>query len=130
MKQGYERLRIYQISYEMAVLIHRETQELPKEERYELGSQMRRAAISIPLNIAEGYARKQSQADFAHFIAIALGSCNETTVLLNLARDLGYLVEEKAADYLTRYQELGKQINVFHQKLKSSKSQNRNPSNV
>ena len=62
------------------------TLEFPKHELYELGSQMRRAATSIPLNIAEGYGRKSTAADFKAFLRIALGSCNEVMVLIEMIK--------------------------------------------
>ena len=59
--KSYEDLQVYQGGYKLALQIHSITQELPKEERYELGQQIRKAAISVPANIAEGYGRKNSE---------------------------------------------------------------------
>ena len=75
---SYRDLRIYQRSYEAALEIHRITPKFPGFERSELGSQLRRAATSIPINIAEGYGRKRSPEDFKRFLVIALGSCDES----------------------------------------------------
>ena len=112
---SYRDLRVYERSYEMALEIHRITQKFPAQERYELGSQLRRAATSIPMNIAEGYGRKRSPEDFKHFLAIANGSCNEVSVVLSLARDLGYL-EKNAYDALQKEcDDVGKGINKLIQ---------------
>ena len=64
MIKSYRDLRVYEQSYELGKIIHQVTQEFPKEEQYEMGSQLRRAALSIPLNIAEGFGKKHSVADF------------------------------------------------------------------
>ena len=103
----YHDLEVYRVGYKLALEVHKLTQILPKEERFELGSQLRRAAISIPANIAEGYGRKKSAAEFKHFLRNALGSSNEICVLLNLCKDLGYEVQNELID---QYNILGKQI--------------------
>jgi four helix bundle protein len=104
---SYYELEVYRVGYELALKVHQMTQKFPGEEKYELGSQLRRAAVSIPANIAEGYGRKKSPAEFKHFLRNALGSSNEMCVLLNLSADLGY---EVAGEILERYDILGKQL--------------------
>ena len=109
--QSYRDLRIYQRSYQTALEIHRLTLKFPAFERGELGSQLRRASSSIPINIAEGYGRKKSSDDFKRFLVIALGSCDETSVLLDFAHDLNYLDEKIFADLKLQYEEIGKGLN-------------------
>ena len=109
--RSYRDLRIYQRSYQAALEIHRLTFKFPAFERGELGSQLRRCSSSIPINIAEGYGRKKFSSDFKRFLVIALGSCDETCVLLNFARDLNYMDEKTYADFKTRYEEIGKGLN-------------------
>ena len=67
--------------------------------------------MSIPLNIAEGYGRKDSGAEFKHFLRNALGSCNEVSVLLDMVRDLKYLDEKLYQEFRESYEILGKQLN-------------------
>ena len=74
---------------------------------------MRRAAISIPSNIAEGYGKKRSTAEFKRFLLMSLGSCNELQVQINLCKDLGYIEDEKADKLLERYDILGRQLNTM-----------------
>ena len=106
--RSYRDLRIYQRSYAAALEVHRLTLKFPAFERSELGSQLRRASSSIPINIAEGYGRKKSSDDFKRFLVMALGSCDETSVLLDFARDLKYFDEKTYADLKNKYDEIGK----------------------
>ena|SRR5208337_1145197 len=107
---SYRDLKAYQMSYELALEIHKATRAFPVFERRELGSQLRRAAVSVPMNIAEGYGRKRSAEEFKRFLGIALGSCNEVSVILDLAFDLGYLVKEQHARLSGRISEVGKML--------------------
>ncbi len=107
--RSYEDLVVYQSSYELVLEIYNVTNNFPDQEKRELGRQLRRAAVSIPANIAEGYGRKNSSAEFKHFLRNALGSSNEMKVLLSLAKDLNYLTEEQIS-LINRYDVLGKQI--------------------
>lgn len=91
--QDCRQLRVWQHSHQLTLDIYRITASFPKVERYGLVSQIRRAATSVPSNIAEG-CRRGSNPDFARFLQIALGSANEVDYQLLLARDLGYLEEE------------------------------------
>ncbi len=81
----------------------------PKDELYGITSQLRRAAVSVPLNIAEGYGRK-SKDDFKRFLRISLGSTNETETLLLLSKDLGYIESKKCEELIKQYNILGKKI--------------------
>ncbi len=112
---SYRDLRVYQQAYLLALEIHNLTRGFPAFERRELGSQLRRAATSIPINIAEGYGRKRSPEDFKHFLVVALGSCNEVVVVLDLAHDLGYLPEPAHTKLKQQCDELGKGINKLIQ---------------
>ena len=105
--KSYEDLEVYQQGFRLAVEVHKLTRAFPTAERRELGYQMRRAAVSIPANIAEGYGRKNSSAEFKHFLRNALGSSNEVSVLLKLARELGYIADNSIID---ECETLGKRI--------------------
>ena len=110
MIKSYKDLEVYKRSYEAALKLHRMTLELPKHELHELGSQMRRAATSIPLNIAEGYGRKGTVADFKAFLRIALGSCNEVMVLIEMIKDLGYLENDVYQELNETYDHIARQL--------------------
>src|SRR5512133_3854387 len=90
----FERLDAWREAHLLALDVYRASARWPPQERYGLVSQARRAAYSIPSNIAEGSARRGSK-EFGRFLDIALGSCAELTYVLCLARDLGYLTPEE-----------------------------------
>lgn len=92
------RLEVWGRSHDLALTIYRLTESFPKHERYGLSSQMRRAAASIPTNLAEGSGRR-SRADFARFIDYSIGSSTELEYQVRLGRDLGYISPE-ASDAL------------------------------
>lgn len=86
-------LIVWQKSIELVKLIYKETQLFPKEELFGLVSQMRRAAVSIPSNIAEGYGR-ESKKECRHFVYISLGSASELETQLIIAKELDFMKEE------------------------------------
>ena len=87
---GFKKLKIWQKGMEIARLVYQSTREFPEEEKFCLVAQMRRAAISIPSNIAEGYARKNEK-EFKQFTYVALGSLAELETQCLLASDFGFL---------------------------------------
>jgi four helix bundle protein len=88
--KDFRTLIVWQKSHSLAVLVYKLTHEFPKEEIKGIASQLRRAIISTPTNIAEGFGRG-SDKDFARFIQIALGSANEAEYLILFSSELGYL---------------------------------------
>ena len=119
MIKGFKDLVIYQKSYELSIKVHTLTLRYPKNERYEIVSQIRRAAMSVPLNIAEGYGKKDSEADFKRFLRMAVGSCNEMEVLMDMSKDLGYIEENTHREMTEEYIVLRKQIITLIEKWKN-----------
>lgn len=91
--QDFKSLKVWEKAHVLTLEIYRYTKDFPKEELYSLTNQLRRAVSSVPANIAEGCG-KQTKADFANFLNIALGSANETEYFLILSRDLNYINED------------------------------------
>ncbi|MDQ6755376.1 MAG: four helix bundle protein [Bacteroidota bacterium] len=91
--QNYKELKVWEKSHQFTVTVYEWTKSFPKEELYGLTNQLRRASSSIHANIAEGCG-KNSKAELAHFLNIALGSANETEYFLILSKDLHYLPAE------------------------------------
>ena len=115
----YEELIIWQKSMDLVVEIYCLTKQLPKEELYGIISQMRRAAISIPSNIAEGYSRN-SRKEYVQFIYIARGSKSELETQLKICERLGYLSNEQIKDAQNIIKEISKMFNVLLKNLPST----------
>ena len=92
--KDFRQLKVWEKSHQLALAIYKATKEFPKEELYGLTSQIRRASTSIPTNIAEGCGRN-TDADFARFLQMAMGSASETEYQLLLSLDLGFLNKEQ-----------------------------------
>lgn len=88
--KDFRQLKIWERSHQLVLAIYKATKAFPKEELYGLTSQIRRSSMSVPTNIAEGCGRN-TDADFARFLQIAMGSASETEYQLILAHDLGFL---------------------------------------
>lgn len=91
--RNFRQLTVWQKAHQFTLAAYQASTCFPKEEIYGLTSQLRRAAISIPANIAEGYGRG-GDGELGHFLRIASGSANEVEYHLLLAHDLGYLEED------------------------------------
>lgn len=95
--KGHRDLVAWQEAMSLVTAVYRATQALPREEQFGLTAQMRRAATSVPSNIAEGAARR-SRRDFANFLRIDRGSLAELETQLEIARNLGFLAESVSLD--------------------------------
>ncbi len=98
-KRPHERLDVWRNSMDLVEMIYTMSSSFPDVERFGLSAQMRRAAISIPSNIAEGAARR-STLEYIRFLSIARGSLSEISTQLHIARRLGYARDTAAADGL------------------------------
>lgn len=125
--RDFHKLLAWQKADDLAVAIYRATEKFPAVERFGLTSQLRRAAISAPANIAEGCGR-ESLADFRHFLYQARGSLNEVEYYLHLAGRLGYLSPPLQTDLLNACQETGKilqgLINSIDQQMSAGRKTN------
>ena len=115
MSTGHEKLEVWQQSMNLAVEVYRVTETFPKEEVYSLTSQIRRCAVSIPSNIAEGSARG-SRKEFIRFLYIALGSSAELSTQLNIAQRIGYL--KSIDNELEKLEIIQKMLNALISSLK------------
>ena len=112
--KSYKDLEIYQISYRLAIAVHKMTMTLPKYELYEQGSQVRRSTKSIKDNIAEGFGRRRYKDEFIRYLIFAQASCDEATSQLNMISDI-HFPEEPLTEKIQEYEQLGGKINRFIQ---------------
>ncbi|MEN6449090.1 MAG: four helix bundle protein [Thermoguttaceae bacterium] len=105
--RNYRDLILWQRAMDLVELVYRLTAGFPQEELYGLRSQLRRASVSIPSNIAEGEGR-ESSGDFARFLQIANGSRREVETQTLIAQRLGYVTEQQCADVLALTSEVGR----------------------
>ena len=112
--KSYRELEIWQLSMELAEDIYKVLKTFPREELYGLSDQIRRAAVSVPSNIAEGFGR-DSNNDFAHFVSIAKGSLFEVSTQLELASRLGYL--PSGTKFSPRLTTIGKKLTASRNHL-------------
>src|SRR5947208_4911661 len=117
--QSYKDLNVWQKGIELAKLIYTLTARFPTEEKFGLVSQMRRAAVSIPSNIAEGQAR-HTTGEFIQFISHAEGSVAELNTQLILAVELGFSASEPAALAAELMEHLRRMLNGLRRKLANS----------
>lgn len=108
--RGHRDLVAWQKGMQLVKDIYRVTQDFPREEIYGLTSQLRRAAVSVPSNVAEGHGRN-SRREFHQFFGHARGSLLEIETQLEIARDLGYLPVSAAAELLAEASEVGRVLN-------------------
>lgn len=113
---SFENLKVYQLTRELVKNIYLLQNTFPKEERYALGDQVRRAAISITANLAEGSGR-QSVKEKIHFIEISFGSMTEVFCELQTACDLNYIGEEKFNELRTQFEEVAKMLSGLRNSL-------------
>jgi len=116
--QDYHNLKVWQIAHEITLSIYKATSSFPRSETFGLTSQLRRAAASIPENIAEGCGRG-SDADFARFLHIAMGSTNELEYELLLAKDLSYITEDVFLNLNNSIREEKQMLTSLIKKLKA-----------
>ena len=106
----YHRLDVYAKSYRLALDVHKMTLRFPRIEQYALAQQLRASSKSVPANIAEGMGKQSSPKDVVRFVRMAIGSCDESRVWLDFARDLGYIDVGTHQLFDERYQEVGRML--------------------
>jgi len=113
--ESYKDLEAYKKSYKIVLLIYKLTNDFPKEELYGLVTQIRRAAISVPSNITEGYMRGSKE--YVQFLKIASGSCAEIGTQLSLSVDIGFCSQEDIIEIQSLNNEVGKLLRTYINRL-------------
>jgi four helix bundle protein len=118
MMSSYKDLRVWQESMKLVVAVYGATAEFPRSELYSLTNQIRRAAVSVPSNIAEGKGHR-SDREFSSFLLHARGSLLELQTQIMIARELHYLSEECAESLLAQSDAVARGINALLNRLRS-----------
>jgi four helix bundle protein len=119
--KDYRELEVWRTGHALALEIYQTTKAFPKEELFGLTSQMRRAASSIPANVAEGCGR-YGDPELRRFLNIALGSACELDYFILLSGDLGYVRDDRSAGLADKCLKLRRQLGAFIRKLGPSRS--------
>ncbi len=117
--RDYRKMQVWEKAHQFTLRLYQITACFPKEEMYGLTSQIRRAAASIPANIAEG-AGRETQAELVHFLYVASGSAAELDYHLLLARDLGYIESHDYPELENCINEIKRMLHGFEKRVKSN----------
>jgi four helix bundle protein len=117
--RDFRKIQVWERAHLFTLKIYKTTYSFPKDELYGLTSQMRRAAVSIPSNIAEGCGR-DTQAELARFVHISGGSASELEYQLILAHDLGYISDEHYPELNSEINEIKRMLNGFEKAVKAN----------
>ena len=115
--KNYRELEVWKLSMSFVEAIYKALKTFPPEERYGICDQIRRAAVSVPSNIAEGFGRDTPK-EFAHFLSIARGSLYEVMTQLEIASRLGYLAQDSGL--YPQAESIGKMLNSLKKRLAAS----------
>jgi len=118
--KDFRQLKVWEKSHHLALAIYKATKVFPKEELYGLTSQIRRSSMSIPTNIAEGCGRN-TDADFARFLQMAMGSASETEYQLILARDLDFLPKDSYEQLHNEAEEVKRMLSSLLKTLRADR---------
>jgi four helix bundle protein len=114
--QRFTELKVWQRGHSLVLAVYRMTVGFPQNERYGLTSQLRRAALSVPTNIAEG-SKRITGTEYARFLNIAEASLAETEYLLMVSRDLGYITPMMATKSFSEISELSRMLHGLRKKV-------------
>ncbi|NTW33902.1 MAG: four helix bundle protein [Bacteroidetes bacterium] len=119
---SFKDLEVWKYAHELVKLIYKYAETFPKAEEYRITSQLLRAVVSIPTNIAEGTGRF-SKKDYIHFLIIARGSLEEVKYLVILCADLGYISPEKTSNVETDMNKIGRMLNGLINSLRKTNTE-------
>jgi len=116
--RDFRQLKVWERAHLLAVDVYRVTEQFPKAEQFGLTSQLRRAAVSVPTNIAEGCGRG-TRTELARYLQIAMGSASELDYLLLFAEGVGYIAPKDSAPLTSEVTEVRKMLTAYANRLKA-----------
>ena len=111
---GFEDLEVFQRAYRLSLAVHRASLGFPVIEQQALADQVRRASKAICANLAEGFGKQYSPAEFRRFVLMAIGSADEMRVWVRYCLDLGYIDAATWQGWRDEYQEIAKMLQALH----------------
>ena len=116
----YRDLDVFQEAYAVALAVSRLTKSFPSLEQVGLARQLRRAARSVPANIVEGWAKRASDAEFKRYLQVAIGSCDEARMWLDLSKDEGYISEQQCSELKGQFNRIGAMLQSLWKRWSST----------
>ena len=117
--RNFRDLKVWQMAHAIAVIVYKTTKTFPQEELYGLSTQMRRAAVSVSSNIAEGFNRFHKK-DYQRFLLIALGSCGELESQIEICSTLNYVSRETYVELIEKLNHENRMLRKLHSKMGES----------
>lgn len=108
---GYRDLKVFQLSYQLALEVFEATKNFPKEEKYSLVDQVRRSARSVPANIVEAWYKRKYPKSFISKLVDSAGEAGETEIWIDFSSDHQYLPKDRQIYFREKYSEVGKMLN-------------------
>ena len=108
--RGYRDLKVYTLSYQLALDIHEITKKFPKEEKYSLTDQIRRSSRSVPANIAEAWKKRCYEKVFVSKLIDCAGEAGETEVWLDFSKDFTYIADDQHQQLMQKYDEVNRML--------------------
>ena len=115
----YRDLEVFREAYSAALEISKLTKGFPPVEQFELARQLRRAARSIPANIVEGWAKRASVLEFKRYLQVAIGSCDEVQMWLEMSKDEGFVKPERYEEFHQRFNRIGAMLGSLWKQWRS-----------
>ncbi|MGA9525763.1 MAG: four helix bundle protein [Myxococcaceae bacterium] len=119
--QDYKELEVWRRAHKVVLTIYSQTRSFPSDERFGVTSQLRRAAMSIPTNLAEG-CRRAFGREYSQYVNVAQGSRSEVQYLVQLAADLGYLDRKTASELYSELEEIGRMLHRLRESINRTAS--------
>lgn len=117
--RSYKDLKVYELSYAIAMRVFKATKQFPKEELYSLTDQVRRSSRSVTANIVEGWAKRHYESVFKRHLLDAIGSCDETKLWIDFAYECRYISQEDHTSMKDQLEDLSKKLNRLYEHWKS-----------
>ena len=124
MARDYRNIDVYHLAYDFVLEVYKLSKNYPKSEEHNITSQIKRASVSIPLNIVEGSAKASSK-EFVYFLNVAYASAKEVEVLLKLSKDLEYFDEQQYSHLAQKLDQVNANLFMFIRNIESKIGGNR-----